>query len=369
MPSRRPDETANSRSVARRDLLKMPAAIAAGSLLGGASSARGALAGGVTVAPLYYPLGGYMPQIDISGKLAVITGASRGLGRAIGEALAPLGVAVIGTSRHPKQVPNPPAFPLLKLDITDRESVDQFVDDLQKHPFFRYRRQVDILCNNAGRLVLGRMIPLSLSKPLFDEFLDQRDLGVHTVYFGHVVVTNAVLPLMRQQGYSRIIFTASINSYADYSQLIIENFALGTWFDVYCSCKAALRFYANNLDNALRAAGSSIRVSTVNPYVMATTIAENPHPIYTEPVNNVGLSDTDQVFNAFLTALRQGQASGLPPAMVGQTYAQLLTMTNPVQNVVVASPVEPLATQGENALIEGAMLAENQASAIPFVSS
>jgi NAD(P)-dependent dehydrogenase (short-subunit alcohol dehydrogenase family) len=369
MPSRRPDETANSRGVARRDLLKIPAAIAAGSLLGGASKARAVQAGGVTVAPNYYPLGNYVPEIDLSGKLAVITGASRGLGRAVGEALAPLGVAVIGTSRHPRQVPNPPAFPLLKLDITDRDSVDQFVEDLQKHPFFRYRGQVDILGNNAGRLVLGRIVPLSVSKPLFDEFLQQRDLGVHTVYFGHVMVTNAVLPLMSQQGYSRIIFTASINSYANYSQLIIENLALGTWFDVYCSCKSALRFYANNLDTAFRAAGSSIRVSTVNPYAMATTIAENPHPIYTEPVNNVGLSDTDKVFNAFLTALRQFQANGLPPAMVGQTYAQLLTMAIPVQNVVVASPLQPLATQGGNALIEGAMLAENQASAIPFTCS
>jgi NAD(P)-dependent dehydrogenase (short-subunit alcohol dehydrogenase family) len=367
MPSRRPDETANSRGVARRDLLKIPAALAAGSLLGGARRARAALAGGVTLAPNYYPLAAYVPQIDLSGKLAVITGASRGIGRAVGEALAPLGVAVIGTSRHPKQVPNPPAFPLLKLDISEPPSVAKFVEELQHHPLFRYRGQVDILGNNAGRLVLGPIVPRS--SQLFDNYVDQRTLGVNTVYFGHVVVTNSVLPLMSQQGYSRIVFTASSNSYTSFSRLTFENLAVGSSFDVYCSCKSALRFYANNLDNAFRVAGSSIRVSTVNPYAIGTAIAEHPHPIYTEPVNQVGLSATDQVFNEFLTVIRQFQANGLPPAMVGQTYAQLLTMANPDQNVVVASPLEPLATKGGNAVIEPAMLAENQVSAIPFTCS
>jgi NAD(P)-dependent dehydrogenase (short-subunit alcohol dehydrogenase family) len=368
MPSRRPDETANSRGVARRDLLKIPAALAAGSLLGGASRARAAQAGGVKLAPNYYPLANYMQQIDVSGKLAVITGASRGNGRAVGEALAPLGVAVIGTSRDPRQVPDPPAFPLLKLDISDPESVRKFVQELQNHPLFRNRGQVDILVNNAGRLVVGQIVPRS--KGLFDDFVEQRTLGVNTVYFGHVVVTNAVLPLMPQQDYSRIVFTASSNSYTDFSQLFQGSLAVGSWFDVYCSCKAALRFYANNLDLALRLAGSSIRVSTVNPYTINTALAEHPHPIYTEPVNQVGLSDTDQLFNVFITLIRQFLANGLPPAMVGQTYAQLLTMREPDQNVVVGSPIdtplEPLATKGGNRIIEGAMIAENQASALPF---
>jgi NAD(P)-dependent dehydrogenase (short-subunit alcohol dehydrogenase family) len=364
MTSHRPDNTASPRRVARRDLLKIPAALAAGSLLGGASKARAALAGGVVLAPNYYPLANFLPQIDLTGKLAVITGASRGIGRAVGEALAPLGVAVIGTSRDPKNVPNPPAFPLRKVDITDRESVANFVKDLQKHALFQGRGQVDILCNNAGRLVLGQIVPRS--NALFDNYVDQRTLGMNTVYFGHTVVTTSVLPLMSQQGYSRIVFTASVNSYTDFSLLTIGNLAVGGWFDVYPSCKSALRFYANNLDNAFRVAGSSIRVSTVNPYAVATAIAEFPHPIYTEPVNQAGVSDTDPVFNEFLAGIRQFQANGLPPAMVGQTYAQLLSMANPDQNVVVASPAGPLAANGGNAIIEPAMLAENQLSAMRF---
>ena len=54
--------------------------------------------------------------------------------------------------------------------------------------------------------------------------------------------------------------------------------------------------------------------------------------------------------------------------MVGETYAQLLSMTDPEQNVVVASPRGPLAMKGANALIEPQLIAENDTSAIPFKS-
>jgi hypothetical protein len=54
--------------------------------------------------------------------------------------------------------------------------------------------------------------------------------------------------------------------------------------------------------------------------------------------------------------------------MVGETCAQLLGMRDPEQNGVVASPREPFATQGLNALFEPQFLAENQMSAVPLKS-
>ncbi len=363
MPSHHSDKSVGSRGVARRDLLKVSAALAAGALavplLGGTSTARAAQAGGVTIDPNYYPLGDYEPEINLRGKLAVITGASRGIGRAVGEALARLGVAVIGTSRRPNRVPDPPAFPLLELDITDPDSVGEFVEELTDHRLFRRRGHVDILANNAGRMVGGRIVPLS--RKLLAYYLEQRALGMATNYFGHVVVTNAVLPLMPQRGYSRIVFTVTIDSYASFAQ-----HPLGSLMDVYPSAKVALRFYANNLDMAFRQGGSRIRVSTVNPYTVNTALITHPNPIYTQPVNQDGLSDTDEMFNEGITLLRRLCANGLPPAMVGEAYAQLLTMEDPDQNVVVASPREPWATKGANAIIEPEIIAENRASAVPF---
>ena len=99
---------------------------------------------------------------------------------------------------------------------------------------------------------------------------------------------------------------------------------------------------------------------------MNTELAKYPHPVYTQPVNSTGLSDTDPVFNQFNAALIQLLAGGLPPSMVGETYAQLLQMSDPVRNVVVGSPHEPLATQGGNTLVEQELAAENLISAVPF---
>lgn len=99
---------------------------------------------------------------------------------------------------------------------------------------------------------------------------------------------------------------------------------------------------------------------------MNTALARFPHPVYTQPVNSIGLSDTDPVFNQFNAGLIQLLANGLPPSMVGDAYAQLLRMNDPLQNVVVGSPREPLATQGGNALVEQELIGENQLSAVPF---
>lgn len=352
----------------RREFLKSPLALAASSLImppllaGLAPQAKAeGNSNAVTIAPVYYPLDNFKPEIDLAGKFAVVTGASRGNGRAVAEALTALGVDVIGTSRNPAGVPNPPAYPLLAVDISDPTSVLAFVEALVAHPLFQKHGQVDILGNNAGRFVIGEIVPLPPTE--FTSYLSQRDLGIHTVYFGHVTMTNVILPLMPQTGYARIIFTASIASYTTGAAVP----ALGESFvDTYNSGKFALRVFANNLDTALRTAGSNIRVSTVNPYAMNTELAKYPHPVYTQPVNGIGLSDTDPAFNEFNAALIALLANGLPPSMVGDAYAQLLQMNDPVQNVVVGSPREPLAKQGGNALVEEELIGENQMSAVPF---
>jgi NAD(P)-dependent dehydrogenase (short-subunit alcohol dehydrogenase family) len=90
-----------------------------------------------------------------------VTGASRGNGRAVGERLAELGINVIGTSRNPARVPSPPAFPLLQLDVSDPVSVATFPACPSTTAALRRRGAVDILANNGGRLVLGRIVPQS----------------------------------------------------------------------------------------------------------------------------------------------------------------------------------------------------------------
>jgi NAD(P)-dependent dehydrogenase (short-subunit alcohol dehydrogenase family) len=310
--------------------------------------------------PVYFPRP--QPTLDISrltGKLAVVTGASRGNGRAIGEALAALGADVIGTSRNPATVLNPPAFPLVKLDVADAASVGTFPARLATVASFRRRGAVDILANNAGRFVFGEIIPGSAAGLAL--YTAQRDLAIRTLYSGHVLTTNVILPLMPRTGYARIIFTVSIAAY--YTG---ENLPGASGIDTYAAGKAALRTYAANLRAALAAANSNIRVSTVNPYVMNTALAQHPNPIYTQPVNAIGESPTDADFTNAVRGVRGLLANGLAPGMVGDTYGQLLRMNDPTPHVVVGSPDPELATHGFNAGIEPQIPADNRISAIPL---
>jgi len=339
--------------LSRRRLIQGSLAGSAAAVLFGGSTTDAQAAGTVGLAPLYYPLTS-VEGPSLRDNFAVVTGASRGNGRAIGEALANANVDVIGTSRDPKRVPNPPGFPLLALDVADPLSVASFPVRLAASPLFRkHNGIVNILANNAGRFVFGGIVPRPGTSVV--AYTAQRELGVRTLYTGHVMLTNVMLPLMSKTGYSRIIFTASVASYYTGASI-----APATAMDVYNASKAALRTYATNLGSAL--SQTSIRVSTVNPYVMNTALAEHPNPIYTQPVNASGLSPDDDVFNNLLTTVRSLLAHGQPPSQVGNTYVQLLKMASPPANVVVGSLDEPLATQGQNTLIEGQVLKENESS-------
>ena len=123
--------------------------------------------------------------------------------------------------------------------------------------------------------------------------------------------------------------------------------------------------YANNLREFLKVSGSPIKVSTVNPTFIKTSIVEKLNPIYLEPVDPNGNSQNPYL-QAVLDAGRQLVAAGLPASFVGQTYTQLLQMNDPLPNVVTGSRVEPYATQSLSLKIEQAYLADNALAAIPF---
>lgn len=315
----------------------------------------------VDVAPVYFPRRRHRTEVELFGKLAIVTGASRGIGRATAEALIAKGVDVIGTSRDPQSVPNPPSFPLLPLDVSDPTTYELFIGALFQQPAFQLRGSVDILINNAGRFIFGQIVPQPPTDFVTD-FITNRELGIRTVYSGHVYFTTAMLPFMSQSDYSRILYTCSIASYYNGSTVFGQS-----GLDVYFSAKSALRIYANNLDTTLRGSGSPIKVSTVNPYTINTPLAESLNPVYTQPVNAQGLSDTDPVLNAGLEQIRAALANGLPASLVADAFVQLAEMEDPLQNVVAARRRGPLAAQGGNELLEAQLVAENAVSAVPFV--
>jgi len=124
-------------------------------------------------------------EYDISGKTAIVTGASSGIGAATAKALAAAGVRVAGGARRVDRLETDVA---LELDVTDPESATRFVDAAVAE-----LGGVDILFNNAG-LALGRYP--------FDESNEEDESAVfETNVNGLVRMTRLCLPHIRDGGH------------------------------------------------------------------------------------------------------------------------------------------------------------------------
>ena len=127
-----------------------------------------------------------MGEYDLTGKTAIVTGASSGIGRATANALAAAGVRVAGGARRVERLDTEIA---LELDVTDPESSARFVSEAVE----RLGGGLNILFNNAG-LALGRV--------LFDESNEEDEGAVFaTNVNGLVRMTRLCLPHIREYGH------------------------------------------------------------------------------------------------------------------------------------------------------------------------
>jgi len=141
---------------------------------------------------------------DLTGKVAMVTGASKGLGKAMAAGLAKAGSDLALCARNPDDLRRAAAevgkfgtrvetFPL---DVVDRESILEAVDSILS----RFGR-IDILVNNAGINI--RKTVLDLSEEEWDSVLD-------TNLKGYFLVSQAVAPVMIRQGGGKVINLSSI---------------------------------------------------------------------------------------------------------------------------------------------------------------
>ena len=122
-----------------------------------------------------------MAEYDLSGKTAIVTGASSGIGRATAKALADAGVRVAGGARRVERLETEIA---LELDVTDPESCARFVAEAVEQ-----LGGLNILFNNAG---------LALGRALFDESSEEDEAAVFaTNVNGLVRMTRLCLPHIR----------------------------------------------------------------------------------------------------------------------------------------------------------------------------
>jgi NAD(P)-dependent dehydrogenase (short-subunit alcohol dehydrogenase family) len=227
--------------------------------------------------------------------VALVTGASSGIGRATAKALQSAGFRVFGTSRR-AAAENSDGATMLACDVTDDASVAKLVDRVLAEA-----GRIDLLVNNAGIGLLGGAEESSTAQAqaLFDVNV-----------FGVLRVTSAVLPAMRRQGSGRIINLSSVLGLipAPYSAL-------------YASTKHAIEGYSESLDHELRSLG--IRVVLVEPAYTRTSFGEN-------------LIRPDQLLDVYDSArasmnviLRKAMTTGDAPEIVAKTILEAATASAP----------------------------------------
>ena len=150
---------------------------------------------------------------DLSGRVAIVTGTSRGLGQYFARALAKAGADLVLTSRKRDDLA---VFAkeiealgrkaaCLELDVRKQESIEKFAPEAEA----AYGR-LDILVNNAG---------CNVRKPALDVTWDDWNLILDTNLRGSFFVAQAVARRMIPRGYGRIINIGSVTSVAGYAGL------------------------------------------------------------------------------------------------------------------------------------------------------
>lgn len=231
-----------------------------------------------------------------SKKIALVTGASSGIGLATAKRLVEEGYQVFGTSRQGKSVSNS-GIQMLSLDVTDDASVKAVITEI-----IAREGRLDLLVNNAGfNLSVGGAEESSIqqAKDLFE-----------TNFFGTVRMSLEAIPHMRQQGSGRIINIGSVLGFMPMPYMAL-----------YTATKHAIAGYSESLDNEVRSMG--IRVSVIEPAFMKTSIEANAR-------------DVDRKLDAYLDKrlamekrLHEMLEAAEDPSAVANTVVRVAKASNP----------------------------------------
>ena len=204
--------------------------------------------------------------MDLKGKTAIVTGASRGLGKAIAEKLAKKGAKVYGIARSKDDLEKIQQdlgenFVPVCLDLTVENELQEWVNHT-----FSSENAPDILINNAGVGLFRKIDELSSEK-----WQQMMNINLNAVFY----LSQAIVPLMKKKSsYSHIINIGSI-----------VGKTTGSEKSGYSATKFAIQGFTEALFKELR--GFKIKVSVINPGSIATGFFENsgiePNPSMLQP--------------------------------------------------------------------------------------
>jgi NAD(P)-dependent dehydrogenase (short-subunit alcohol dehydrogenase family) len=248
-----------------------------------------------------------MTDVIGPGKVAVVTGAASGIGRAMAETFAREGSAVVIADRdseHAEVVAGGirerggDAL-ALTVDVSDVDAVE----GLAAATIDRYGR-VDVLCNNAG---------VSTFNLMRDQTLDEWKWVFDVNFWGVVNGLRAFLPIMREQGSpAHVVNTASIGG------LLTGAAVIGP----YCATKAAVVSVSETLAQELAIDETPIGVSVLCPSSVDTRMLESDRT--RPPV--LGVEQRTELAETWHGAIKEGLTgpTGLAPAQVAERVLQAI---------------------------------------------
>ncbi|WP_030166049.1 SDR family oxidoreductase [Streptomyces sp. NRRL S-813] len=191
--------------------------------------------------------------MDISTATALVTGANRGLGRALAQELVARGATVYGAARRPDQI-DLPGVKAIRIDVTDPASVAAAAEEV---------RDITLLINNAGS---------STGADLLTGSWDDVRLEMETHYLGTLGMIRAFAPVIESQGGGAILNILSVLSWVTFP-------AVGA----YSAAKSAQWSLTNEVRQQLAPRG--ITVSGLHVGYMDTDMARHVTEPKTDPAD------------------------------------------------------------------------------------
>ena len=210
--------------------------------------------------------------MDLIGKVAIVTGASKGIGRATVEALLARGAAVAGWARTAPDGLAHDRFQFFECDVQDEHSIAEAFTNTQRE----LGPEIHVLVNNAGLGIMGEVDGFKTEdwKTMFD-----------TNVLGTFLCTRAVLPQMKLQKLGHVVNVASLAGTAGTAGM-----------SGYCATKFAVRGFSDALFKELRPAG--IRVTCVMPGSVETNFNGNEPGAEPDPHKMTAESVADAIVHA-----------------------------------------------------------------------
>jgi NAD(P)-dependent dehydrogenase (short-subunit alcohol dehydrogenase family) len=257
---------------------------------------------------------------DLSGKVAVVTGANSGIGLHTARELAAHGAEVVLACRDTDSGDRAAASMagrtrVQKLDLASQASVRAFAE--------AWDGPLDLLINNAG----------VMRPPKYRETEDGHELMFGTNHLGHFALTARLLPALLASGSPRVVTVASVAHFGGDEHVIDANPAQTYAPEKsYGQSKLANVLFFRELHKRASAAGSPLVSTGAHPGVSATGLVADPNGMGANPVWRV-------VAPVLMPIIFQSAAAGANPSLYAATLAEPGSYTGPQRRGETRGPI------------------------------